>query len=148
MLNVEKLWFFGNEIKINSFRIRSEANAVAKCKDVTIYDCKFTDDGIMGNNMAINDHQLNWLWIDECKLNKYSFINVCNWALEASVNTFTLWRIHNIEHSWWGELVDSIQNAKATNNGILALRRLDIINCTQKMSKEMQMKVRKNLLIS
>jgi len=79
--------------------------------------------------------------IQICKLNKYSFINVCNWALESSVNTFWLWGMENIEHSWWGELVDAIQNAKEKNNGILALRKLDIFDCTQKMSKEMQMKI-------
>jgi len=140
--NVEILRLVGMKSKINSFRIRSEANAVAKCKNVTIIDCEFTDDGIMGNNMAINDHQLNSLWIQGCKLNKYSFINVCNWALESSVSTFKLWSIYNIEHSWWGELVDSIQNAKEKNNGILALRKLDIYKCTQKMSKEMQMKIK------
>ena len=147
--NVERITLRGMmKIKINSIRIQSEANAVAKCKDVTIWNCEFTDDGIMGNNMAIKDHQLNELVIDGCKLNKYSFINVCNWALESSVNTFTLYGIDNIEHSWWGELVNAIQNAKEKNNGILALRTLDILQCTQKMSKEMKMKVRKNLLIS
>ena len=146
--NVEELWLYRMKSKINSFRIRSEANAVAKWKNVGIVGCEFADDGIMGNNMAIKDHQLNELVIYECKLNKYSFINVCNWALESSVNTFTLYDIHNIEHSWWGELVNAIQNAKEKNNGILALRELDIYECTQEMSKEMQMKVRKNLLIS
>ena len=146
--NVEKLWLEGMKSKINSFRIRSEANAVAKCKNVTIIDCEFTDDGIMGNNMAIKDHQLNELVIGVCTFNKYSFINVCNWALESSVNTFTLHYMNNIEHSWWGELVGAIQNAKEKNNGILALRELNIVGCTQEMSKEMQMKVRKNLLIS
>ena len=146
--NAEGISLFGMKSKINSFRIRSEANAVAKCKNVTIRDCEFADDGIMGNNMAIKDHQLNKLWIQRCKLNKYSFINVCNWALESSVNTFRLYYMHNIEHSWWGELVYAIQNAKKKNNGILALRILDIYECTQKMSKEMQMKVRINLLIS
>ena len=144
--NVENISL--HEIKINSFCIRSEANAVAKCKDVRIIVCEFTDDGIMGNNMAIKDHQLNFLWIQGGKLNKYSFINVCNWALESSVNAFTLWSMDNIEHSWWGELVNAIQNAKEKNNGILALRRLDIYECTQEMSEEMQMKVRKNLLIT
>ena len=146
--NVEILRLNGMEVTINSFRIRSEANAVAKCKDVRIIHCEFADDGIMGNNMAIKDHQLNRLEIFGCKLNKYSFINVCNWALEASVNIFALYYMHNIEHSWWGELVHAIQNAKEKNNGILALRKLVIDECTQKMSKEMQMKVRKNLLIS
>ena len=146
--NVEELILGGMKSKINSFRIRSEANAVAKCKNVGIDDCEFADDGIMENNMAIKDHQLNWLWIGKCKLNKYSFINVCNWALESSVNNFILWDIHNIEHSWWGELVNAIQNAKEKNNGILALRELYISGCTQKMSKEMEMKVRKNLLIN
>jgi len=139
--NVETLRLVEMKSKINSFRIRSEANAVAKWKNVTIRDCEFVDDGIMGNNMAIKDHQLNWLEIYECKLNKYSFINVCNWALESSVDTFTLYDIHNIEHSWWGELVGAIQNAKEKNNGILALRELVIYYCTQKMSKEMQMKI-------
>ena len=146
--NVEKLQLYRMKSKINSFRIRSEANAVAKCKDVRIEDCEFADDGIMGNNMAIKDHQLNLLWIRECKLNKYSFINVCNWALESSVDTFILQFMDNIEHSWWGELVHAIQNAKEKNNGILALRELNIVGCTQEMSKEMQMKVRNNLLIS
>ena len=146
--NVERIWLHGMKSNINSFRIRSEANAVAKCKDVSIYDCEFTDDGIMGNNMAIKDHQLYQLWIQRCKLNKYSFINVCNWALEASVNTCWLWSMENIEHSWWGELADAIQNAKEKNNRILALMKLDIHDCTQEMSEEMQMKVRKNLLIS
>ena len=146
--NVEEMSFNGMKIKLNSFRIRSEANAVAKCKNVTIFDCEFVDDGIMENNMAIKDHQLNELVIQRCELNKFSFINVCNWALESSVNTFRLWGMHNIEHSWWGELVDAIQNAKEKNNGILALRELNINYCTQKISKEMQMKVRKNLLIS
>ena len=145
--NVERIFLYRMKIKINSFRIRSEVNAVAKCKNVRIWECEFADDGIMGNNMAIKDHQLNLLVIFECTLNKYSFINVCNWAL-ASVNTFQLWFIYNIEHSWWGELVHAIQNAKEKNNGILALRELNIYNCTQEMSKEMQMKVRKNLLIS
>jgi len=129
------------KIKINSFRIRSETNAVAKCKNVRIYDCDLADDGIMENNMAIKDHQLNKLLIYECKLNEYSFINVCNWALEASVNTFELYGIDNIEHSWWGELVHAIQNAKEKNNGILALRELVIFHCTQEMSEEMQMKI-------
>ena len=146
--NVEELWLVRMKSKINSFRIRSEANAVAKCKNVAISNCEFADDGIMESNMAIKDHQLNLLWIGKCKLNKYSFINVCNWALESSVNNFRLWDIHNIEHSWWGELVHAIQNAKEKNNGILALRELNILECTQKMSKEMQMKVRNNLLIS
>ena len=145
--NVELIFLLGMKNKINSFRIRSEANAVAKCTDVRIINCELTEDRIMENNMAIQDHQLYQLWIYGCKLNKYSFINVCNWALEASVNTFWLWSMENIEHSWWGELVDAIQNAKEKNNGILALRTLDIGNCTQKMSEEMQMKVRKNLLI-
>ena len=144
--NVEKLRL--HRMKINSFRIRSEANAVAKCKDVIIRNCEFADDGIMGHNMAIKDHQLNWLGINECKLNKYSFINVCNWALESSVDTFILQFMDNIEHSWWGELVHAIQNAKEKNNGILALRELGIFRCTQEMSKEMEMKVRKNLLIT
>ena len=148
LLNVEELWLLRMKSKINSFRIRSEANAVAKWKNVRIVDCEFADDGIMGNNMAIKDHQLNELLIQRCKLNKYSFINVCNWALESSVDTFRLWGMDNIEHSWWGELVNAIQNAKEKNNGILALRELNIFLCTQKMSKEMQMKVRKNLLIS
>jgi len=139
--NVEKLWLHRMKIKINSFHIRSEANAVAKWKKVRIYECEFADDGIMGNNMAIKDHQLNELGIYGCKLNKYSFINVCNWALESSVNTFKLCSIKNIEHSWWGELVNGIQNAKEKNNGILALRALCIDGCTQKMSKEMQMKI-------
>ena len=147
LLNVEWIILDRMKSKINSFRIRSEANAVAKCIDVEIYDCEFADDGIMGNNMAIKDHQLNELRIQGCKLNKYSFINVCNWAL-ASVNTFHLSFINNIEHSWWGELVDAIQNAKEKNNGILALRKLGIRSCTQKMSKEMEMKVRKILLIN
>jgi len=137
--NVERITLNGMKIK-SSFHIRSEANAVAKCKDLTFGGCQFADDGIMENNMAIKDHQLNELRIEGCKLNKYSFINVCNWAL-ASVNTFWLWYMDNIEHSWWGELVDAIQNAKEKNNGILALRRLYIRNCTQKMSKEMQMKI-------
>ena len=145
--NVEKLWLDGMKIKINSFRIRSEANAVAKCKEVRIWECEFNDDGIMENNMAIKDHQLNELWISRCKLNKYSFINVCNWAL-ASVTTFYLRNMDNIEHSWWGELVDAIQTAKEKKNGILALRELDIYRCTQEMSEEMQMKVRNNLLIN
>ena len=146
--NVERIILRGMKSKINSFRIRSEANAVAKCKDVRIFNCELADDGIMGNNMAIKDHQLNWLFIYECKLNKYSFINVCNWALESSVDTFQLSQIKNIEHSWWGELVHAIQNAEEKNNGVLALRELVIECCTQEMSKEMQMKVRKNLLIS
>ena len=144
--NVEEIILRG--MKINSFRIRSEANAVAKCKDLGIVDCELADDGIMGNNMAIKDHQLNRLWMLECKWNKYSFINVCNWALASSVSTFKLFDMHNIEHSWWGELVNAIQNAKERNNGILALRKLGIYDSTQEMSKEMQMKVRKNLLIS
>ena len=139
--NVQKINLDGMKIR-NSFRIRSETNAVAKCKDIGIWYCEFADDGIMENNMAIKDHQLEELWIYRCKLNKYSFINVCKWAL-ASVNTFKLWQIHNIEHSWWGELVDAVRNAKEVNNGILALRELDINYCTQKMNKEMQMKVRK-----
>ena len=143
--NVERIFLVGMKIK-NSFDIQSEANAVAKCKYFEIIDCELADDGIVENNMAIKDHQLNKLWIDRCELNKYSFINVCNWAVE-SVNTFQLWNIHNIEHSWWGELVDAIQNEKEKSNGILALRKLDIYECTQRMSKEMQMKVRKNLLI-
>ena len=147
LLNVERISLRGMKIN-NSFRIRSEANAVAKCKNVTIFDCEFTDDGILENNMAIKDHQLNWLGISRCKLNKFSFINICNWALESSVDTFRLYGIHNIEHSWWGELVDASQNAKEKKNGILALRKLEIDGCSQKMSKEMQMKVRKNLLIS
>jgi len=140
--NVVRIELNGMKIKINSFRIRSEVNAVAKWKDVAIWNCEFIDDGIMENTMAIKDHQLNWLGIVRCKLNKYSFINVCNWALESSVNTFTLWDIKNIEHSWWGELVDAIQNAKEKNNGILALRQLDISGCTQRMSEKMQMKIR------
>ena len=147
MPNVEEITLKGMKIE-NSFRVRSEANAVAKCKDIKIEYCEFADDGIIENNMGIKDHQLNKLWIEGCKLNKYSFINVCNWALESSVNTFWLWGMENIEHSWWGELVDAIQNAREKNNGILALRKLDIFDCTQKMSKEMQMKVRKNLLIN
>ena len=145
--NVEIIWLNGMKMKINSFRIRSEVNAVGKCKDVTIRDCKLADDGIMENHMAIKDHQLNMLWLSRCKFNKYSFINVCNWAL-ASCYTFYLWDMDNIEHSWWEELVDAIQNAKEKNNGILALRNLDIYNCTQEMSWAIQMKVRKNLLIS
>ena len=146
--NVEEIDLVGMKSKINSFRIRSEANAVAKCKDVRIIECEFDDDGIMGNNMAIKDHKFNVLGIFGCKLNKYSFINVCNWALESSVDTFSLYHMDNIKHSWWGELVYAIQNAKEKNNGILALRKLGIFSCTQEMSKEMQMKVRKNLLIS
>ena len=145
--NVEGILLYGMKIK-NSFRIRSEANAVAKCKDVIFECCEFTEDGIMENNIAIKDHQLNRLVIRGCKLNKYSFIDVCNWALQSSVHTFELSYIKNIEHSWWGELVDAIQNAKEKNNGILTLRELGISKCTQKMSKEMQLKVRKNLLIS
>ena len=147
LLNVGVVFFYGMNITINSFRIRSEANAVAKWKDLKIVNFELADDGIMENNMAIKDHQLNSLAIHKCKLNKYSFINVCNWALESSVNTFDLFFIHNIEHSWWGELVDAIQNAKEKNNEMVPLRNLFIDQCTQKMSKEMQMKVRKNLLI-
>jgi len=138
--NVEKVYLWRMKIN-NSIRIRSEANAVAKCKDITIWGCEFTDDGSMENNMVIKEHKLNRLLIQRCKLNKCSFINVCNWALEASVNTFQLWYIDNIEHSWWGELVDAIQNAKEKNNGILTLRELDIVGCTQKMSEEMQMEI-------
>jgi len=138
--NVEIIWLNGMKMKINSFRIRSEVNAVGKCKDVTIRDCKLADDGIMENHMAIKDHQLNMLWLSRCKFNKYSFINVCNWAL-ASCYTFYLWDMDNIEHSWWEELVDAIQNAKEKNNGILALRNLDIYNCTQEMSWAIQMKI-------
>ena len=138
---VERITLYRMKIN-NSFRIRREANAVAKCKDVSFEVCEFADDGILESNMAIKDHYLNGLWISGCKLNKYSFINVCNWAL-ASVNTYKLNDIDNIEHSWWGELVEAIQNAKERNNGILALKELDIFECTQKMSKRMQMKVRK-----
>ena len=139
--NVVKIYLIGMKIK-NSICIRSETNAVAKWTCVTIGGCDIVDEGILENNMAIKDHQFNKLWISNCKLNKYSFINICNWAL-ASVITFQLWSIHNIQHSWWGELVDAIQNAKEKDNAILALRELDIFKCTQKMSTEMQMKVRK-----
>ena len=138
--NVEMIILDGMEIN-NSFCIRSKANAVAKCKEVRIYWCELADEEVV-DNMAIEDHQLNELWIHECKLNKYSFINVCNWAL-ASVNHFQLLNMECIEHSWWGELVDAIQITKEKNNGNLALKKLDIFSCTQEMSKEMQMKVRK-----
>jgi len=138
--SVEIISLVGMEIN-NSFRIRSEANAVAKCEEVRIQWCEFADEEIVDNNMAIKDHHLDELWIIACKLNKCSFINLCNWTL-ASVSTFHLWDMDNIEHSWWGELVDAIQNAKEKNNGILTLRELSINNCTQKMSKEMQKQIK------
>ena len=130
-----------HEMKTNSFCLQSEVNAIAKCTDVAIQRCELADDKIV-DKMAIKHHQLNRLRINGCKLNKYSFVNICNWAL-ASVNYLELWFIHNIEQSWWEELVDGIQNAKEKNNGSLALTNLEINHCTEKMSEKMQMKVRK-----
>jgi len=136
--NVERIVLLRMKID-NSFRIREEANVVANCKEVGILMCELADDEIV-ENMAMKDHQLNRLEIFGCKVNKYSFINVCNWAL-ASVTIFYLYDIRNIEHSWWGELVDVIQNAKENNNLSLALRELQIKDCAQRMSKEMEMKI-------
>jgi len=135
--NVEviQLW----RMRINSFQIQCEANAVAKCKSVRIQWCELADEELV-ESMAKEVHQLDHLWIECCKLNKCSFINICKWAL-ASVQNFRLWYIANVEHSWWRELVDAIQKLKDNNNGIFTMRELNIRDCTQKMSKEMQMKI-------
>ena len=126
-------------MKTNVLYIRNEVNAVAKCKEVEIYGCELADDET--DNQAIEDYELKELKIVACRLNRNSFFHLCNWTLASRVRVFNLYHMHNIEHSWWEYLANSISNEKS--NESLALRELDIFDYTQTMSEEMQMKVRR-----
>ena len=136
--NVRKFEVIG--IRTTALLIRNEVNEIPKCKTVGIYDCELTDDVIV--DMGIANYQLKEFRLLGCRLNKCSFMNVCNWAW-ASVKEFKLWHMCNIERSWWDELANAIANAKEKNNGSLVLRELVIRFCAQEMSEEMQMKVRR-----
>ena len=139
LLNIKGIEF--QRMKTNVLIIRNEVNAVAKCKVVRIYYCDLADDEI--GNTAVAYYVLEKLRVFGCKLNRNSFFALCNWSL-ASVQVFELLDMDNIEHLWWEYLADAITHATEKNNGSLALRKLDIKYCsTQKMSKEMQMKVRR-----
>ena len=137
--NVKEIEF--QRMKTNVLIIRNEVNAVAKCKVVRIYYCELADDEV--GNIAAADYKLEELRIFGCKLNRNTFFTLCNWSL-ASVKVFELLDMNYIEHSWWEYFADAIGNATVKNNGSLALKKLDIGYCsTQKMSKEIQMKVRR-----
>ena len=127
-------------MKMNVLLIRNEVNAIAECETVGIYKCELADDEIV--NMGMENHGLNTLIIDRCKLNEASFINLCNLVLASSFKEFTLGTMKKIEHSWWKYLADAIKNAKEKKNEMLALKELNIYKCTE-MSEEMQMKVRR-----
>ena len=135
--NVKRIELLG--MKTNVLCIRNEVNAVAKWKVVWIRGCELVDDEI--GNEAKEDHELEKLEIWDCRLNRNSFFHLCNWSLASRVKVFQLYYMNNIEHSWWEYLANGISNQK--NNKSLELRRLEIIGCTQKMSEEMQMKVRR-----
>ena len=135
--NVERIEL--HEMKTTAVCIRNEVNAVAKGKKVGIQWCELADDEIL--NEAKEDHELEELWIDRCRLNRNSFFHLCKWSLASRVKEFKLWNVHNIKQSWWEDLANGISHQK--ENKSLALRELYIYNCTQKMSKEMQKKVRR-----
>ena len=128
-------------MKSNIISIQKQVSEIPNCKRVQINYCELSDGEVVGDG-GLDEHELEWLEIDGCKLNKISFTNVCNWAI-ASVKELELLVIENIEESWWKELIDAIANANETKNGCLALMNLEIIRCTQNMSEEMQMKVRR-----
>ena len=130
-----------NGMKTNILCIRDEVNAAAKWKEVRIVKCELTDDKI--GNVEIAHHELEELEIIGCKLDKTSFIHLCNWSLASRAKVFKLLYMENIELSWWKYLVGAISNAYEESNESFALQKLDIRRCTQKMSKEMQMKVRR-----
>ena len=127
-----------NEMKTNALWIRNEVNAAAKLKEVRIKWCELEDEE-MGNE-AREDHELEWLWINRCRLTRNSFFHLCNWSLASRVKVFGLWDMDNVEHSCWEYLANGILNQK--NNESLELKKLEIFGCTQTMSEEMQMKVR------
>ena len=135
--NVKRIQFAGMET--NALCIRNEVNAVAKGKVVKFYECELADDE-MGNE-AKEDHELELLWISGCRLNSNSFFHLCNWSLASRVKGVGLYHINNIKHSWWEYLANGISNQKTTES--LALKELNIRGCTQMMSEEKQMKVRR-----
>ena len=126
-----------HRMKTNALCIRNEVNAVAKGKVVIITDCELADDEIL--NEAKEDCELERLGIVGCRLNSNSFFHLCNWSLASRVKVFSLHVMDNIEHSWWEYLANGISNQKNS----LELRKLVISGCTQMMSDEMQMKVRR-----
>ena len=135
--NVKEVELYG--MKTNVLCIRNEVNLLAKLKEVRINRCELADDDI-GNN-AKEDYELKKLRIWVCRLNRNSFFHLYNWSLASRVKAFTFYDVHNIEHSWWEYLANGFSNDK--RNESFALRELVIYGCTQKMSEEMQMKVRR-----
>ena len=137
--NVKKLELSG--MKMSALLIRKGINELANCQNVDMFNCELVDDDIV--DIGIANNELQFLWIERCKLNKNGFINLCNWVLASSVTIFKLWDVSNIEHSWWEELADAISYQNERKNGSLALKKLNTYECTQEISEEMEMKVRR-----
>ena len=128
-------------IKENTLFIRNEVCGLAKCDEVRLINCELTDDEICA--LGLTSFKLGSLWINECSLNKSSFLNVCNWVMSSSVKVFRLLGIVCSEMSWWKELADALISAREDKIEMLALRKLDILRCTPIMSKDIQLKVSK-----
>ena len=126
-------------MKTNVLWIRNEVNAVANWRELRIRGCELADDEI--SEKAKEDYELEKLWIFGCRFSRKSFFHLCNWSLASRVKVFELHGMHTIEHSWWEYLANGISNAK--KNESLALAELYISDCSQKMSRKMQMKVRR-----
>ena len=133
---VEKLDVYFLKTKISL--IQNEVKEICNCKEVEIADCDLEDDSV---NESTAQATLDLLWIYESKLDRASFINACRWVA-SSVNWFSLWDMDTIEYNWCQELVDAIISAKEMENGCLKMKRLDVFKCTQRMSQEMEKKVR------
>ena len=126
-LNRMELW----KLSLATDKLKSEVSENKKCTELEVLFCKLDDERIL--KFKIGASELKWLGIVKCNLKKYSFINICNWVKWSSVEEFRLQDIDNIENSWWQQLTDIFASADRKSDGTLALKKLYICNCTQKM---------------
>ena len=135
-----------NDMQLNISSVMREFGSLSYGKGlkVDIWSCEIEDNKIEHQSYGL---KLDVLGIIKCKLkNVNSLINAFHWVtLSLSSSSFESCKVLQLwwlatQDGWWSELVKVIELEK-TAIGYSKLKKLDMYECTPRMSKELQMRV-------
>ena len=144
VFSVKERFHIGSGIRLHGFKTTVNAarrkfqgsNETGYCGMVSMINCEFHDELDRHGEL---DRQLNMLEIYDCALKTVnSFINLCDWGLSCKqLALMTL----DIDIRWWKRIAEVVE--QRARKATITMTGLDIENCTTRMSKQEEMRVRR-----